>query len=76
MTAELVPGESDISDSSMKNPRSAITTSVGTCSRVFKKPEFSLMCLSLVRPLHPLEINVIAPCGAIPMKYFKVSLAS
>ena len=57
-------------ESEMVNPRSASIRSPG--KMLFKKPQFSVKYTSLVLPPHPLEMNVMTPCGAILIKYFTV----
>lgn len=56
----------------MSNPWSANTRSPG--NSLLRRPLFSVTCLSLTQPPHPLEMKVIAPCGVMPMRYFRVCL--
>jgi hypothetical protein len=39
---------------------------------LFRRPQFSVKCLSDTRPPYPHDKNEIAPCGVIPIKYFTV----
>ena len=55
---------------SIKKPRSARTTSPGIgCLR---KPLFSVIYLSEVRPPHPLDMKLMTPCGVALIKYLMV----
>lgn len=54
----------------ISNPRSANIVSPGR--RLFKRLEFSVMCLSLALPPHPSDIKLTLPCGVIPIKYLTV----
>ena len=54
----------------MLKPLSANTMSPG--KSVFKRPQFTVKCLSDTRPQYPHDKNEIAPCGVIPIKYFTV----
>lgn len=58
--------------SAMSNPRSAKTTS--PCDSLSKIPHCSVMCLSLVLPPQPSDMNAITPWGVIPIKNFAVLL--
>lgn len=58
--------------SAMSNPRSAKTTS--PCVSLSKMPHCSVMCLSLVLPPQPSDMNAITPWGVIPIKNFAVLL--
>ena len=52
------------------NPLSAITSSPG--SRRSRSPHNLVISISDMHPVYKDEINVIAPCGAIPIKHLNV----
>ena len=54
----------------MLKPLSAITESPG--SKRSSRPLCSVMCLSLVFPVHSLEIKVNMPLGEIPTRVLMV----
>ena len=56
----------------VSNPQSANIKSAG--NRLWRRPLFSVTCLSLKPPPHPLEMKATAPCGVMPIRYSRVRL--